>query len=731
VHDAAGQSTVTTAGVALGTPTYMAPEQATADPQLDHRVDIYALGVVGYEMLTGRPPFSGMSPQQVLVAHVTEAPDPVRKFREACPPELESVIMRCLAKRAADRWQSADELMHALEPLGVSSGGITPTQSRPTSASHVPAASPVPSGRRARLLAIVGVALVAVGAGAWFVRGKDTGPTVIAASSLQRTQVTATGDAFDGALSPDGQRVAFVERSCGPTGACVSEVKVQDVGGAGSTTLLRGLPFVDNLAWTDDGRWVVMLATIGGRFGAYSIPALGGTPRFLGCCSATVGSGDTVVIAWGDGQGAASGMVRLVTVADGVTRDSVRLVDTSLVPVVAWMVPGRERLVVGTILDERFAVALVDRRGRLLDTLAVQQPVGPTSAIVVHEAGFAIAEYAAGERGIRITWRRWAGPDRIGRDPVRVVAGIEANAGVHISRDGSLTVSHGPVEQLVWALERASVRDSVFTQRSLGRSTSGITGSITGDGERVLLVKSTPSDPTLRELATVPFTGGAETSLGSLRDVTDWDFHQDGRSVLFVRREGQVQQLVEVDSRNGQTRVLGPQAADASRHETVAGGGLVFVTGRRDINVQGVAIRGDTVFRSLTRLSSVMTLEPSPTGDAVAVAGWNETADSIVVLRVDLRSGAHTELVALAGEGVEALTWLPNDALLLPLYESQYGSTWYLLPSGARTATRIGLAPRASATYRFSRNGLRAVARETLIRPDIYVLRGSGIIPAP
>ena len=74
VSAATGHNALTTVGVALGTPAYMAPEQASADPHLDHRVDIYALGVVGYELLAGRPPFTGASPQQVLAAHVTQAP---------------------------------------------------------------------------------------------------------------------------------------------------------------------------------------------------------------------------------------------------------------------------------------------------------------------------------------------------------------------------------------------------------------------------------------------------------------------------------------------------------------------------------------------------------------------------------------------------------------------------------------------------------------------------------
>ena len=74
VSEATGRHKLTTAGVALGTPAYMAPEQAAADEHIDHRADIYAVGAMGYELLAGRPPFTGMSPQRVLSAHVTDVP---------------------------------------------------------------------------------------------------------------------------------------------------------------------------------------------------------------------------------------------------------------------------------------------------------------------------------------------------------------------------------------------------------------------------------------------------------------------------------------------------------------------------------------------------------------------------------------------------------------------------------------------------------------------------------
>ncbi len=151
VSEASGRNQLTTVGVALGTPAYMAPEQATADPHLDHRVDIYAVGVLAYELLTGRTPFTGSSPQQILAAHVTETPDPVSKYRPGIAPTLEQAVMRCLAKRPADRWQTAEELMSKLEPLVTPSIGMTPTATRPIAGLNPPA------GIRKRTLAATAV----------------------------------------------------------------------------------------------------------------------------------------------------------------------------------------------------------------------------------------------------------------------------------------------------------------------------------------------------------------------------------------------------------------------------------------------------------------------------------------------------------------------------------------------------------------------------------------------
>jgi serine/threonine protein kinase len=159
LSEASAKDELTTAGVALGTPAYMAPEQVAADPEIDHRADIYAVGALGYELLTGQPPFAGMPPQQVLAAQVTQKPKPIRRARAEIPSPLATLVMKCLEKKPEARYQSADELLAQLDAMATPSGGITPISSRPFQAAM--------GRRRALTLSIVAVVLLALAGGLW------------------------------------------------------------------------------------------------------------------------------------------------------------------------------------------------------------------------------------------------------------------------------------------------------------------------------------------------------------------------------------------------------------------------------------------------------------------------------------------------------------------------------------------------------------------------------------
>ncbi len=170
LDEAARDTSLTATGLALGTPTYMAPEQAAADPHTDHRADIYAFGVLGYEILAGRPPFTGPSPQVIVAAQLTQPAPPLAQMRPSVPPALAALVMRCLEKRPADRWQTADELLDAIEAIGSPAEGAPP----PATVT-LPVA--VPGKRRRRIALVALLALVTLGA-AWLLvrRSRDAVP---------------------------------------------------------------------------------------------------------------------------------------------------------------------------------------------------------------------------------------------------------------------------------------------------------------------------------------------------------------------------------------------------------------------------------------------------------------------------------------------------------------------------------------------------------------------------
>jgi eukaryotic-like serine/threonine-protein kinase len=118
-------SLVTSLGVALGTPAYMAPEQVVADPLLDHRADLYSVGAMAYEMLTGFEMFGGRSAQATMAAHAIEQPVRLELRRPSVPPALSGLVMRALEKHAADRPQSADEMLQVLDSLATPTAGTT------------------------------------------------------------------------------------------------------------------------------------------------------------------------------------------------------------------------------------------------------------------------------------------------------------------------------------------------------------------------------------------------------------------------------------------------------------------------------------------------------------------------------------------------------------------------------------------------------------------------------
>jgi serine/threonine-protein kinase len=234
--------TITGVGISLGTPQYMAPEQAAADPNADARADFYALGIVAYEMLVGSPPFHGRTPQALLAAQLTELPPPLASRRYDIPIALSNIIMQCLEKDPADRPRTASEIVHVLDSPDALSGPLAAT----------PEAK---SKRRWRMLqtafgTLLGVVVVG-GLVVWSLwpetpaapvpGGGVAGPTARTASTIRVLPVVPIGAesagpasamsaAIEAALTRDGFQITRTSTADGDSAAIVVETTVQRAG---------------------------------------------------------------------------------------------------------------------------------------------------------------------------------------------------------------------------------------------------------------------------------------------------------------------------------------------------------------------------------------------------------------------------------------------------------------------------------------------------------------------
>ncbi|MEX2000359.1 MAG: protein kinase [Gemmatimonadales bacterium] len=270
VSEAAGEDGLTTAGIALGTPHYMAPEQAAADPHVDHRADIYALGCVAYELLTGEPPITGNTAQAILAGQVSKDPTPLGQKRDVSPG-IEAAVMRCLAKRPADRWQSAEELLRELETVTTPTGGTTPTDTRPIRI------APTLATRRMPLM--LGGSVVALVLVAWFMLGRGESNPAFTVSDLRQVTREPSGE-FSPAVAPDGRDVAYTAG----VGSVAQRLYLRDLGGGRPIAINPELPPPHLMPrWTPDGRELGFTAGPNARdWVMYLMPRLGGAARALG-----------------------------------------------------------------------------------------------------------------------------------------------------------------------------------------------------------------------------------------------------------------------------------------------------------------------------------------------------------------------------------------------------------------------------------------------------------------
>jgi serine/threonine-protein kinase len=294
----AGGARITQTGLSLGTPQYMSPEQATGDRVIDGRTDIYSLGAVLYEMLTGDPPHLGNTAQAIIAKVLTERPPRVRLARDTVPEYVEAAIERSLAKLPADRFATAHDFAEALsgrgEIIAKRSGSALP-------------ASNAARARRERFRSAIpwmAALAIAVGLGLWgtfrprevlrsptrFVvnlpkedrvtQGIALSPdgsmfayagdklVIRSMSELEGHAMPGTGNASGPFFSPDGKWIGFI---------AFGKLKKVSVSGGAPIVLVDSLPSITGAAWGPGD----VLAFTGAAHGIMTIPVSGGLPRTL------------------------------------------------------------------------------------------------------------------------------------------------------------------------------------------------------------------------------------------------------------------------------------------------------------------------------------------------------------------------------------------------------------------------------------------------------------------
>jgi Tol biopolymer transport system component len=252
---ATGRERLTETGFSLGTPAYMSPEQASADPKLDGRSDQYSLASVFYEMLAAEPPYTGPTAQAIIAKRMTEPIPHLSTVRRVAPP-VEAAVTKALAKARADRFVSAGSFVAAL-----TAGS--------TRAMHP---------RWRSVAAALALIIVSGAAARFFVSKKSQAGQ----NHLDVVPFTSSlGQKSEPAFSPDGNVIAYAWK--GETDDN-SDIYVKLIG-AGSPLRLTRSPAKDYCpAWSPDGRYIAFMrdGPSDDRAGYYLIPALGGVERRIG-----------------------------------------------------------------------------------------------------------------------------------------------------------------------------------------------------------------------------------------------------------------------------------------------------------------------------------------------------------------------------------------------------------------------------------------------------------------
>ena len=730
----AGGNRLTESGTSLGTPQYMSPEQATGDRTLDARSDVYSLGAVLYEMLTGEPPHTGATVQAVIAKLITERPTSVRVLRDMVPDALDRAVMKALAKVPADRYQSAAALVAALDAT----------------------AAPTVGGRRARRTAAFGsLALAAIAVvvllGIRFGRrgGAAAAVPVAPPVAYDRIQVTSSGHARWPILSPDGTELAYVEQTCTGDGSCRNGLEVRDLASNVERELMPDIGWAYPIAYSRDGSWLLIDAAAlgpGQPAGLYVMSRLGGPLTFVGAGRGDVTpAGDSVLIAFAI-RGRTAVHFRTIALPVTQTVDSTRPMSTGQFGEVldARVAPDGRRVAVlwGPRGPERVLLALYDRSGALIDTTSVPQSAGFTLRWTSRARS--VLMYVQSRRDEGALLRVAVDPSgKLGkRDTLVVTPGERGASAFSVSADGhDLAFRVGQAGQnLLWTMEQQAPNAPPKPARLIRSASTFLSATLVKDGRAIVVGAGVPGPGAARiQLFVESFEASATESpralTPALPDVVAWSPTLDGRRVI-----------VETMLSGGRGRLTAYDVATAraSPFADVPSTGTMAENGADGIAFVDAAARAIRLFDGTGHERGRLAL-PDTLGYPYAVAASpNADAYAFLGVRPDSESGeanahqafyrisAATGRVQLIGwfefgsERIDPFQWTADGSIVfgaLALGGSR-PMLWRMPVAGgaAKAVSPLPFAPDPCACA-ISSDGRRWVGEVSHSVSDIYIIR--------
>jgi serine/threonine-protein kinase len=438
---AAAGGRMTETGLSLGTPHYMSPEQATAEKEITARSDVYSVGSVLFEMLSGQPPHHGGSAQQIIMKIIAEPVEAVTKFRKAVPPNVAAAVAKALEKLPADRFESAKAFGEALGNPAYTNAAFT--------GAAAGAHSSAPRVFSRSFIGMSVLAAIALAGWAWTALRPTASPVqhtrfTLAFSDSARLRADVAGGLL--ALSPSGLELAYVG------GGPVPRIFLRSLDGLASKPL-PGTENARNPQFSPDGKWLAF--TVDSRL--KRLPLSGGPVATIADDAAyySWGDGDIVVIARPPGPNAGlwlvsavGGLVKRLTLLDTARRESVH--------VFPHVLPGGSAVVFAVRksdaeTDELAAVGLKDGLVTRFGIRGTNPRYVATGHILFGRVGGSVSAVPFDEKRLHVT-----GPEVPVIENVMVKPGVGLGGATQISvaRNGMLVYLPGGTDGQVVFVDR-------------------------------------------------------------------------------------------------------------------------------------------------------------------------------------------------------------------------------------------------------------------------------------